>query len=69
MDTNYNLRAARVKIDLTQADMAGMLGITRQTYQMKENGLYDFTTTEVNDMIRIFRDHGHDYQYEDIFLP
>lgn len=42
------MRAARVRRDLSQIDMAGMLGITSQAYWRKENGKNVFSLKDLD---------------------
>jgi Predicted transcriptional regulators len=41
------LRALRAERELTQGDMAEVMGISKATYQKKENGERDFTLPEI----------------------
>ncbi|MGM0411212.1 MAG: helix-turn-helix transcriptional regulator [Bacillota bacterium] len=40
---NLKLKAARVKKDLTQKELANIVGVTRQTIGLIENGKYNPT--------------------------
>ena len=43
MAKNLNLKAARVKLDMSQADLAKAVGVTRQTISYIERGEYNPT--------------------------
>lgn len=60
------LKAYRTLKKLHQKDMAKHLGITLQSYNMKENGKCEFTSTEVGRMAEKFGiDPGELYKEED----
>lgn len=40
---NLKLKAARAEMDLSQSDLASMVGVTRQTINQIENGDYNPT--------------------------
>ena len=58
------LRGLRVAKGLTQEDMADILGISKQTYNQKEQGKSEFKTSEINIILDLFDDEN----YENIFL-
>lgn len=43
MAKNLNLKSARVKLDMSQEDLAKAVGVTRQTISYIENGEYNPT--------------------------
>lgn len=57
------LRGLRAEHDLTQADMADLIGVTRQTYSEKELGNQPFKAEEMFIISAYF-----DKPIEDIFL-
>lgn len=57
------LKALRVKNNIVQQDMADMLDINYSTYSLKENGIRDFTITEIQKIIELFG-----LPYEEIFF-
>lgn len=57
-----NLNAEQARFDMSNADVAEKLGITRQTYELKKaNG--KFTLAEVRTLCQMF-DCGFDYLFE-----
>lgn len=57
------LRELRNKYGLKQKDMAKLIGISVSSYNYKENGLSDFTLSEIKKIIEIFNE-----SFENIFL-
>ena len=57
------LRGKRVEKNLTQKDMAKLLGISQNAYNLKELGKREFVTSEINLLLNILG-----CKYEDIFL-
>lgn len=51
---NRYLKSLRSLKDLTQQDMADLLGVTIQTYNKKENGKATFTAEEYKNMSELF---------------
>jgi DNA-binding XRE family transcriptional regulator len=49
------LKAARVANGMTQATAAKELNMTLKTYNRKENGLVEFTASEVSELCKIFK--------------
>lgn len=49
------LKGLRAKYELTQKDIATLLGITVQSYRSKENGNNDFTLKEAKKISDIFK--------------
>lgn len=45
MAKNLKLKAARAALDMTQADLAAVVGVSRQTINAIENNKYDPTLT------------------------
>ena len=43
MGKNLDMKAARVKLDMSQEDLAAAVGVTRQTISYIENGTYNPT--------------------------
>lgn len=60
----WNLIRLRSDRGLKQKDMAEMLGITKETYGMKERGQLQFSMDEMFTISRYFH-----VPIEDIFLP
>ncbi|WP_017470661.1 helix-turn-helix transcriptional regulator [Amphibacillus jilinensis] len=52
--SNLTLFVARRERKLKQVDLAEKLGISKQSYYRKENGLSDFTQTEMVRLAKIF---------------
>lgn len=65
---NLKLKGYRVQADLTQTDMANHLGMTRQNYALKENGVLKFNQNEINKIILLLKDKNVDVSYENIFM-
>lgn len=59
---NLKLRGKRVEKQLSQTDVAKMLGINLSTYNQKENGKSEFTLTEIQDLLYYL-----DCDFDDIF--
>lgn len=59
---NLKLRGKRVEKQLSQTDVARMLGINLSTYNQKENGKSEFTLTEIQDLLYYL-----DCDFDDIF--
>ena len=57
------LKGIRNENNLTQRDMADLLGVSQDTYGMKERGERDFTVSEVNTILDIFTSAS----YEELF--
>lgn len=57
------IRGKRCELKITQDEMAKRLGITRKTYNHKENGSSEFTFKEVLAICSIFK-----CSFSDIFL-
>ena len=60
---NIKLKAKRVERCLTQEELAEKLDINTATYNRKENGIVDFTLTEIQELMDIL-----DCEFNDIFL-
>lgn len=50
---NLNMKAARAKKDLTQSDLAELVGVTRQTISLIEKGQYNPTITLCRKICRV----------------
>lgn len=50
VNTNF-LKSKRILHQLSQKDIAKLIGITEQTYSLKENNKATFTLEEVNEII------------------
>ena len=68
MGVNLNrIRAYRTLHDLLQEEVASFLGITKQSYHLKEKGKNDFTSEEVGMLAKkfgvepgeLFKDNRH----------
>jgi DNA-binding XRE family transcriptional regulator len=53
--SNLMLKVARVKMGLSQGDMAGMLHISKGSYAGKENNIIDFKLNEMLETGRIVK--------------
>ena len=60
---NLKLKAARAGMDLSQSDLAELVGVTRQTIISLENGKYNASLQLAYRIARYF-----EKQIEDIFL-
>ena len=60
---NIKLKAKRVERCLTQEELAEKLDINTATYNRKENGIVDFTLTEIQELMDIL-----DCEFNDIFF-
>ena len=58
------IRGKRNELHLSQEDVAKELSIAVKTYNLKENGKYEFTLEEVRKLLMLFN-----CNFEDIFLP
>ena len=61
---NNRLRVLRAERNWSQADLAGRLGVSRQTVNAIENGKYDPSLPLAFGIARVF-----DQRIEDIFHP
>ena len=61
---NNRLRVLRAERNWSQADLAGRLGVSRQTVNAIENGKYDPSLPLAFGIARVFRQH-----IEEIFHP
>jgi putative transcriptional regulator len=61
---NLTLKAFRVVRGLTQVDLGKVIKKAASTYSNKENGKSDFTSSEINLILKEFN-----AKYEDLFLP
>lgn len=59
---NLKLRGKRVEKGYSQADLAELLGISTNAYNLKENGKYEFTLSEIQDLLYYL-----DCDFDDIF--
>lgn len=59
---NLKLRGKRVEKQLSQTDVAKMLGICLSAYNQKENGISEFTLSEIQDLLYYL-----DCDFDDIF--
>lgn len=64
---NLKLKGYRVSQGLTQKDMAAVLGCSTNSYNMKENGVREFTETDFK-KIKSHFDMSPD-KFCEIFLP
>jgi DNA-binding XRE family transcriptional regulator len=51
---NFKLKALRLEYNLKQADLAKLLGMGETTYNRKENGITEFTESEMKKVCNIF---------------
>lgn len=51
---NYKLKELRDIKSISQAQLARKLGLSESTYNKKENGISDFTESEIRNIIKIF---------------
>ena len=59
----FDLKEKRISSGLTQEDMAHKLNISLSAYNLKENGVRDFSMDEVKKVLEIFK-----CEYRDIFF-
>ena len=59
---NLKLRGKRVEKRYSQADLAKLLGISTNAYNLKENGKGEFTLSEIQDLLYYL-----DCDFDDIF--
>ncbi len=59
---NLKLRGKRVEKGYSQADLAKLLKISTNAYNLKENGKTEFTLTEIQDLLYYL-----DCDFDDIF--
>lgn len=65
---NRNLIGYRNMMGFRQLDVAEKLGIGETTYWRKENGLNDFTQTEMEKITSVLNEAGHNLTMQHIFL-
>lgn len=51
---NFQLKILRAKNNLSQENVANVLNITKSTYNRKENGIADFTLSEIKTLSELF---------------
>ena len=59
---NLRLRGKRVEKGYSQANLAKLLGISTNAYNLKENGKCEFTLSEIEDLLYYL-----DCDFDDIF--
>lgn len=57
------LKGKRVEKGLTQPEIAKLIGMATSTYNMKENGIREFSMSECIELMKVL-----DCKFEDIFL-
>ena len=62
---NLKLKAARAKKDLTQAELADKVGVTRQTIGLIETGKYNPTISLCIDICKVLDKTLNDLFWED----
>lgn len=62
-NTLAKIRGKRCELKMTQKELAEKLGMSPKSYSQKENGIHDFTLTELLWMCNIFK-----CSISDIFL-
>ena len=62
---NYKLKALRAEYNLKQSDLAEMIGICKATYCRKENGLREFTESDIKKICEIFNKDPKDIFFQD----
>ena len=65
---NFKLKGLRMEYNLKQADLAKKIGISESTYNRKENGLTDFSETEIRKISQIFKRDPAFIFFYDIFF-
>lgn len=65
---NYKLLGYRRVVGLTQKEMSALIGIGSTSYSLKESGKRDFTQTEMENIIKVFRKNGKDFKMDEIFF-
>lgn len=66
MEPNFKLKQLRFFKKLKQTDMAEILGIGGTTYNRKENGIVDFTETEIRNICKYFNVSPMDIFFDDL---
>jgi len=62
---NLKLKALRLEHNLKQIDMAKLLGISENTYNRKENGITEFTESEIKKICEIFNKKAEEIFFRD----
>lgn len=63
------IKSVRVGAGITQDQMADILGISRQSYILKENGTKEFKLKEANVFVEtVNKETGKHYTIKDIFF-
>lgn len=65
---NRNLIGYRNMMGFKQSELAKQIGIGETTYWRKENGINDFTQTEMEKITSVLNDAGHELTMQHIFL-
>jgi len=60
------LKGLRAEQGLSMADMAKIVGITPNTYLLKENGARDFVETEMKTLVKFFKVSGDELFFGNI---
>lgn len=58
----HKLKVLRAQHNLRQIDVAKKLGVSISTYSQKEQGIREFTVSEINKILELFN-----VSYEEIF--
>lgn len=62
------LKGLRAEYNITQVEMAEIIGISEQSYVSKENGQVDFRLTEIKKILEHFNDKlNANCTFEEIF--
>jgi len=64
---NLKLKVLRLEHNLKQADMAKLLKISETTYNRKENGITEFTESEIKKICEIFNKKPEEIFFKDEF--
>lgn len=62
------LRGYRNMIGYSQEQMAQELDVSKQTYNLKEQGKVEFKISEANKIVSVLNEAGIKIKYQDIFL-
>ncbi|MGL5383711.1 MAG: helix-turn-helix transcriptional regulator [Culicoidibacterales bacterium] len=61
------LKALRARYNLNQSKVAEVIGTTVPTYSLKETGNREFTKSEIDKIVAMFKQYDESLTYEKIF--
>lgn len=62
------VRGYRSMLGMTTAEMASYLGLARQNYEAKENGVRDFSKSEMANFTKLVKEFVDDITVDKIFF-